>query len=62
MTDKQLQDLHEAQEVRRAALLDKIDELDRRGYECQRRGETTNAQLAWGNMNALSLDLDELAD
>lgn len=46
--------------TKRAELLVEIDELDQRGYDCQRRGDITNAHLAWGNMNALCQELEEL--
>jgi hypothetical protein len=40
-------------------LIEEIQKLDKRGYDCTRRGETTNAHLAWGEMNDLEQQLTD---
>ena len=43
----------------RDQLINEIESLDQRAYACQLRGETTNAQLAWLEMNDLEQELED---
>ena len=45
----------------KAEIIKEIETLDQRAYDCQRRGEAVNAQLAWREMNDLEQQLDDCA-